>query len=82
MPPVYGISRTRTCSAGAALLSLLPRAHAWEVSFGDCTFSGPDGGGALVRAGSCSSNCCWLELKDKGIMSVPADTFADMGSMT
>jgi hypothetical protein len=70
------------CLAGAVLLSLLPRAStAWSVSFGGCTFSGPDGGGALVRTGFCSEQSGRLDLRKKGITSVPADAFADMGNL-
>ena len=82
MPPVADISRTRMCSAGAALLSLLSCAHAWTQRYGGCTFSGPDNGGALVRSGSCPSETDTLDLSGRKITSVPADTFADMGSMT
>ena len=79
MPPVSDISRT--WSAGAVLLSILPEARAWEVEFGPCTFSGPDSGGALVRSGSCPEESGTLDLDNKGITSVPADAFADMGSL-
>jgi len=68
--------------AGAVFLSLLPRAHAWEMNFGGCTFSGPDDGGALVRSGSCSEEGGGLDLSIKGITTVPADAFADMDSLT
>lgn len=56
-------------------------APSWEVEFGSCTFSGPEGGGALVRSGSCPEESGTLDLRDKGITSVPADAFADMGSL-
>jgi len=83
MPPVSDISRT--WSAGAVLLSILPEARAWEEEFGPCTFSGPDSGGALVRSGSCPEEGTLgedaLYLDNKGITSVPADAFADMGSL-
>ena len=67
--------------AGAVLLSLLPLAHAWSVSFGDCSFT-EDGSGGLVRAGLCSGQSGTLDLWNKGITSIPADAFADMGPMT
>ena len=67
--------------AGAVLLSLLPLAHAWSESFGDCSFT-EDGSGGLVRAGLCSGMSGTLYLHSEGITSIPADAFAGMGSMT
>jgi len=74
---------TPLCVAGAVLLTLIPRAHAWETTFGDCTFSGPEtGGGALVRTGSCPDDSGSLELINKQITSVPENSFEGMGEMT
>ena len=54
----------------------------WTVGFGDCEFSGNYDGAPLSRTGECPTQSGNLFLRNRGITSVPADAFANMGAMT
>jgi hypothetical protein len=72
-------------------------ANPWTVEFGGCTFSGDYDGAPLVRTVECSTYVLpppplvpgldsvehtKLNLKSKGITSVPADSFQGLSQMT
>ena len=67
--------------AGLALLPAPARAaRPWTVQFGTwCTFSGDYDGAPVARAGTCPTVTGALELSNKGITAVPAETFDDCG---
>ena len=68
-------------TAGALLLAHPPGAVAWEVAFGGCSFS-RGSSQELVRTGACASQYGILSLYGKGIASLPAGVFDDMGGVT
>ena len=63
--------------AASRCASALP----WTVAFGECAFSGDYAGAPLVRSGSCPTECCALDISNKGITSVPPEAFAGMTNM-
>ncbi len=71
--------------AGLAMLAAPARAaRPWTMPFGTwCTFSGDYDGAPVTRAGTCPAAtdglAYLLDLNNKGITAVPAETFDDVG---
>lgn len=62
------------CGGGAS-------AAPWNVTFGNCSFSGDTDGAPLAREGSCPGQAGKLDLDHKGITLIYADAFDDMGAV-